>query len=601
MVVHFAQLLMASLLGWQVADATLPADNGGAPTYAVGDSAPHFEVAVSNFSGVGNYSLVVPSAQVPSSLIILSVAPPQPGGHADLFVQHMIFDNSSLDAFLGSDAVGASAIGNTSYLFVANCATDKLAATTTAALRTRLSARAAALGLQPQKVLTRMHFAAQSVAPPVVGQVPVAPKLQPLVAWLASWQTPVTSITFPGLTVSRLDGKYGSCPWPSENLKFGALVDGGDGCKPMDGETFAGKWVVLTTDGCSPATAAAHGTGSGAAGAVIVAAKDTLPVEMNSCGNSRGLATMISGSDGTKLKQIITESGGTLTNGSFASIRRPGAFAAIDASGHMQELGWEKFSTMQMLSWAAQYLDYLSELTANMSKPHFSIPLFDRAQGGSTTVTIPPPTLLRAFSTMEVEHRLECQDNPRMDESCPAWDHNIALGVACAATPAQAHRLAEVRFGQQTPTTQQTESVPPSTALNNATAESETPALAEPGGYVGELARWITPFRRRIGHWLTPATTLMPYLTEEGKSSCAFHIQAPGGWVSTMNLRFSGSADKSGLPPSVTTPLFTGGDFGKDYNVNRTLQIPLPKMPLPRVRRLASHSVLRCVRIQNVP
>ena len=65
--------------------------------------------------------------------------------------------------------------------------------------------------------------------------------------------------------------------------------------------------------------------------------------------------------------------------------------------------------------------------------------------------------------------------------------------------------------------------------------------------------------------------------------SCAFYIQGPKGWASTISLRFSGSAAKDGRPPSVATPLFTGGDFDSTFNDNRTLMVTPPQMPLPRV------------------
>lgn len=38
----------------------------------------------------------------------------------------MVRSNASLDAFLASDAVGESTVGNTSYLFLARAASDEL-------------------------------------------------------------------------------------------------------------------------------------------------------------------------------------------------------------------------------------------------------------------------------------------------------------------------------------------------------------------------------------------------------------------------------------------------------------------------------------------
>jgi hypothetical protein len=82
-----------------------------------------------------------------------------------------------------------------------------------------------------------------------------------------------------------------------------------------------------------------------------------------------------------------------------------------------------------------------------------------------------------------------CGDYPRMDESCPAWDHNIALGVVCAATPAEAEAAAAAELA----------GLAGDRAQATSTGTVDEPRLGEPGGFVGELARYITPFRRRIG------------------------------------------------------------------------------------------------------
>jgi hypothetical protein len=232
----------------------------------------------------------------------------------------------------------------------------------------------------------------------------------------------------------------------------------------------------------------------------------------------------------------------------------------------MQEVGWEKFSTLEMLSWSGQYLDNRAELALNVSKPHYSVPLLVSPGQHSAAVEMPDAAILRTFSTMEVEHTLTCADSPRMDESCPAWDHNIALGVVCAATPEEAQKITTSRIATSR------------IATSRRSIREPHDGLDEPGGFEGELARYITPFRRRVGHWLTPATTLMSYLTGANRS-CVFSTQSPGGWVSTISLRFSGSAAKDGPAPSVTTPLFTGGGFDANYNANRTLMTVPPLHP----------------------
>lgn len=542
-------------------NATLPADNGGPATYSAGDIAPKIAVVCANFStenaastsresDTENYTL---TATKGTALIILSVALGNSSDMTgpDLFVQNMVTNNASLDAFLDSDAVGSEAAGNASFLFLADASTDVEAAVATTALRKRLAGRALAKNRSTTLALANVHFAVQSTSSTGV-----------LADVLRQWTTPVTSIAFAGIndgwTVSRLDGKYEVCQWPTENQALTSIVDGGDGCQPLVKGKFKGKWVVLSNSGCSAAEAAQHGSDSGAIGTILAAADGALPEELQSCGH--GLVTMISHRDGVALQTTLKEKGNV--NATFLSARRSGAFVAVDGAGRLQELGWEKFSTLEMLAWSAQYFDYLQELETNLTKPHYSVPVFDHAFGGTAVVTLPPASFLNQFSTMYIDHRLTCADSPRMDESCPAWDHNIALGVVCAPSAAEAKLLMAAREDQHKIQDGQLEG-------------TEKVHLGEPGGFVGELARYITPFRRRIGHWLTPATARMPYLTHERNRSCAFKLSAPGGWASTISLRFSDAGESS--PPQFSTQLFFGGSFDNSYNSNRSLLIAPPR------------------------
>ena len=52
------------------------------------------------------------------------------------------------------------------------------------------------------------------------------------------------------------------------------------------------------------------------------------------------------------------------------------------------------------------------------------------------TVEMPAVSLLNSFAHMDIDMALTCKGN--MDQDCPVWDHNIALGVVCAETAAEA-------------------------------------------------------------------------------------------------------------------------------------------------------------------
>jgi len=80
-----------------------------------------------------------------------------------------------------------------------------------------------------------------------------------------------------------------------------------------------------------------------------------------------------------------------------------------------------------------------------------------------------------------------------------------------------------------------------------------------------EFGRWITPFRRRIGHWLTDVTPLVPLLTS---SKCNFSMEdgkPTSPWISTLSLHLTKNQKESAYK---SLPLFQGGAFDKNYNKN---------------------------------
>ena len=122
-------------------------------------------------------------------------------------------------------------------------------------------------------------------------------------------------------------------------------------------------------------------------------------------------------------------------------------------------------------------------------------------------------------------------------------------------------------------------------------------AAAKPGRPAcgRELGRWITPFKRCGGRWLTDASAKLPLLPAGQR--CAFVVQSAsyaGVWTATLTLRFSGGttpgssspqrrvalepAPGAGLavgtlappplgPPTRSLPLpWAGGAFDDGYN-----------------------------------
>ena len=84
-----------------------------------------------------------------------------------------------------------------------------------------------------------------------------------------------------------------------------------------------------------------------------------------------------------------------------------------------------------------------------------------------------------------------------------------------------------------------------------------------------ELGRWITPFGRRVGRWITDVTPLLPLFNSftDSDSKCQFNIQCgtTEAWVPTLNLRFHDYQPEA-IRPKEILPLFQGGTFDQGYN-----------------------------------
>lgn len=187
-------------------------------------------------------------------------------------------------------------------------------------------------------------------------------------------------------------------------------------------------------------------------------------------------------------------------------------------------------------------MDYQDELRRNLSQPAFVVPIFDGAWiNAQVNISLPPLAMLQSFARAEVDFTLSCPGS--RDADCPIWDHCVTLTATCYPdTPAEHQGLGEV------------------------------------GGTTNELARWITPFRRRGGRWLTDITPVLPHLNS---TNCTFALAAPDpGWVGDLSLRFSqplATNPSARKPPLISRPLFSGGTFNGQYNNRSAVKVPLPE------------------------
>ena len=179
---------------------------------------------------------------------------------------------------------------------------------------------------------------------------------------------------------------------------------------------------------------------------------------------------------------------------------------------------------------------YLEELHANLSKPAFVVPVMQRAAmhgADHAFATIPYPiSAVANTNTLELDMALSCPGHA--DADCPTWDHTIQLYACCYPSASEASAA---------------------------------------GTCSVELGRWISPFRRRIGRWLTDVSPLKPLLND---TFCNFRLLTAAWaepWVVSLNLRFTQAADQAAA--AVVHPLFEGGTFNSTYNDRPALQVTL--------------------------
>ena len=491
----------------------------------------------------------------PLPLVIMVLDPTDP------FTSFMARDNASLDRFITTD----ESLDNSTFLFLERARGEA------AALEARLAARMDALGLPDGARAAwrrRLAFANFTTVDELGGA---------LQAVTAQWLTPVNTLvardtaneTNLVANTTRLDGLYGWCAWPGEE-EVEPLVYGGDACGTIDADAVAGRFALFTLDGgCAPDDAARASAEAGVAGALIGAPPGaSLTVVGNSAlGADDGVDAMTSvvvamvPAVAAAIAETLAGGGATVT-ATFSTEARRGAFLAVDTRGALQEVGWEKYATLGMLSWAAQWLAFDGRRAARAASPAIVAPLFERAVLASkaTSLAAVPAWELVAASASRVELDLALSCEGSADADCATWDHCVTLTATCRGDDDESRTLG-----------------------------------AEPGGDAHELGRWVTPFRRRAGRWTTDVTALASALAAGG---CAFELDAGGSpWVATASLRYelgggAGGASASPLASrSAATAAVPGLPFAMRrlewpntatkfnsaaYNENRTLSFSAP-------------------------
>ncbi|GIL60653.1 hypothetical protein Vafri_15188, partial [Volvox africanus] len=288
-------------------------------------------------------------------------------------------------------------------------------------------------------------------------------------------------------------------------------------------------------------------------------------------------ATMVSYSDGMDLMTLLGDAAraNVTAEVEFRVKEIPTGWFVIGPWVGLAEGGWAQLPVMMHAGWEAWWQVYLGrlrqqlqQLKAQSAHSHV-VAVFNNkpfpGPHGATVTAVVPHRPHRYFKRLLLDFALGCSGP--MDASCPAWDHMVQLFACCAPRPEHCRPCPTTLWKQ--PPLRLPQTVNKSTTSTNTTAAAtvqeaaamQTPPPPQRCGL--ELGRWATPFRRRVGRWLTDVTSLMGLLGNGGR--CSFTVQtapwADGNWTATLSLIFarqslSGGPQESAeaTPPTAEIP-----------------------------------------------
>ena len=309
-------------------------------------------------------------------------------------------------------------------------------------------------------------------------------------------------------------------------------------------EDINGSVILIPDDSrnCSIAKQVYVLQSAGAAG-VLVYSKPGFPLQDLNCAGDDcdNVINIPVASIAYNAKLISTLSSQQVVKVSLQTTPSPNFYFTINTRGEVVEPGWFLYPSLQFFAWQMQWLVFDDNLMKQISQlDDYVVTVFNhtvmQGKNGTGSVSIMFSDLSQ-YSNLYLDAALSCESD--RDEGCPPWDHTPQLYVCCEGAP-----LCDV-----------------------------------------EIGRWITSFRRGIGHWLTDISPLLPLLAPSSSTSKCSFVMKMGSWwaqpwVSTLILRFqkpriarpSVSLNMQNLPQ--TTPvmpfriikLFEGGTFDKTYN-----------------------------------
>lgn len=325
------------------------------------------------------------------------------------------------------------------------------------------------------------------------------------------------------LTLPRLDARYDWLPSPEttfNNRTLPAKVIG-DGC--AEDEKAKGVIAIVSEKNCDYFVKFEAMAKSGSLGVLVLQDVSPHPPDMNCKDDECNDPLNVPASTIPNHPFLRRDGNYTIR---YQNVPSENFFAAIDHNGRLAEVGWLLHPSLVYLPWQAQWFDYKRQLDERLSSKVLSVNVFNNSvmhgdKGASANVTLPPLEDLRKYEELQLDFSLSCPGE--RDEACPHWDRTIQVFVCCKKT----------------------------SDLCGA-----------------ELGRWISPFRRRIGRWLTSVGSLIPLLETE---QCTFTVTGALSdelWMPTLNLRFSQPSEGlSSERPSLVKRWISGTfTFNKNYN-----------------------------------
>jgi len=465
----------------------------------------------------------------------------------DPFTNFMATSPTSIDDFL---RLGENSINQSHFLFSAYHQLEEVTAMKYLFIQ-RLSTMSTALR---QKWLSRLHFTNGTVSETLGSK---------LITTLTQWRTPLNKIM--PLNITRLDCRYTYCPWENQNAAFKLVANTPKTSSPQTPSTPPAPpappapsppsatpcetifrvtdpnsymFLQITSPSCTTIDAAKLAIKAGAKGVVIApyrtnsSAPPVPPVGHDADPNDPGLnvpVVIVTPAAGANIASALASTPSMSL--SFATDDGIGQFVAIDGKGKLAEIGWEKYDTLRMLGWQAQWFEHQTLRSTQTMQSAFVIPVFDAAMTGTTkSITLPSTYLLRQFDSVTLDFSLLCPLG-NMEEQCSVWDRIVSVTAEC----------------------------------------DEVPSF--------EIGRWINAFQRR-GHWLTP-TPLLPSSFGGKQCNFTFSVGLNNPWRASLNIRLSHNILKESIVETFMVPIVyqnpSESFTSKTYNDNKTMPFVVPK------------------------